>query len=50
MGIKFLCPNGHKLNVKSFLKGKKAICPKCGARVLVPDDSQIISEEHDSGA
>ncbi len=42
MGIKFLCPNGHKLNVKSFLSGKKAICPKCGARVIVPqqDDPQ----------
>lgn len=50
MGIKFLCPNGHKLNVKSFLKGKKAICPKCGTRVIVPDDSQDISEEQDSGA
>ena len=39
MGIKFLCPNGHKLNVKSFLSGKKAICPKCGVKVLVPNDS-----------
>jgi len=40
MGIKFLCPNGHKLNVKSYLGGKKAICPKCGARVLVPGAEQ----------
>ncbi len=40
MGIKFLCPNGHKLHVKSFLSGKKAICPKCGARVLVPAENQ----------
>jgi hypothetical protein len=39
MGIKFLCPNGHKLHVKSFLSGKKAICPKCAARVVVPGDS-----------
>ena len=39
MGIKFLCPNGHKLNVKSFLSGKKAICPKCGVKVLVPNES-----------
>jgi hypothetical protein len=37
MGIRFLCPNGHKLNVKSFLAGKRAICPQCGAKVLVPD-------------
>ncbi len=36
MGIRFFCPNGHKLNVKSFLGGKRAICPKCGAKVLVP--------------
>ena len=40
MGIKFLCPNGHKLNVKSFLSGKKAICPQCGAKVTVPAQSQ----------
>ncbi|HEX3725574.1 MAG TPA: DUF4339 domain-containing protein [Pirellulales bacterium] len=39
MGIKFFCPNGHKLNVKDFLRGKKAICPLCGARVVVPDES-----------
>lgn len=36
MGIKFRCPSGHKLNVKSFLSGKRAICPKCGAKVVVP--------------
>lgn len=40
MGIKFHCPNGHKLNVKSFLSGKKAICPKCGVKVTVPDQSE----------
>jgi hypothetical protein len=40
MGIKFLCPNGHKLHVKSFLGGKRAICPKCGARVIVPDGTE----------
>ncbi len=39
MGIKFLCPNGHKLHVKTFLSGKRAICPKCGVRVLVPAES-----------
>lgn len=37
MGIKFLCTQcGHKLNVKSFLAGKKGICPKCQARVDIP--------------
>ena len=37
MGIRFSCPNGHKLNVKTFLAGKRAICPQCGAKVVVPD-------------
>lgn len=36
MGIRFHCPNGHRLNVKSELAGKKAICPDCGARLVVP--------------
>jgi len=36
MGIRFLCPSGHKLNVKTFLAGKRAICPECGAKVIVP--------------
>jgi hypothetical protein len=36
MGIKFHCPNGHKMNVKSFLAGKKGVCPSCGANVVVP--------------
>jgi hypothetical protein len=36
MGIRFLCPNGHKLNVKSDLAGKRAICPDCGAKLVVP--------------
>lgn len=42
MGIRFLCPNGHKLNVKSFLAGKRAICPKCGARVVVPNEDGTV--------
>src|SRR5438034_11770916 len=40
MGIKFHCPNGHKLNVKSFLAGKKGVCPKCGTRVRIPTASE----------
>jgi len=39
MGIRFLCPNGHKLNVKSFLAGKRGICPQCDAKFLVPEAS-----------
>jgi hypothetical protein len=37
MGIRFSCPNGHKLNVKISLAGKRALCPACGAKVLIPD-------------
>src|SRR5947207_12792417 len=40
MGIKFHCPNGHKLNVKSFLAGKKGVCPKCGTRTRIPTASE----------
>jgi hypothetical protein len=36
MGIRFICPNGHKLHVKSFLAGRRGVCPKCGASVLIP--------------
>ncbi|QEG34041.1 DUF4339 domain-containing protein [Bythopirellula goksoeyrii] len=39
MGIRFFCPNGHKLNVKGFLAGKRGICPECDARFLVPMES-----------
>ncbi|HZZ29525.1 MAG TPA: DUF4339 domain-containing protein [Pirellulales bacterium] len=39
MGIKFYCPNGHKVHVKSFLAGKKGLCPKCGVRIDIPLES-----------
>jgi hypothetical protein len=41
MGIRFYCPNGHKLNVKSDLAGKRGICPKCEARFRIPQTSQV---------
>ena len=40
MGIKFHCPNGHRLNVKAFLAGKKGVCPKCGAKMRIPTASE----------
>ena len=40
MGIKFHCPQGHKLNVKAFLAGKKGICPKCGTKLRIPEASE----------
>lgn len=39
MGIRFFCPNGHRLNVKSFLAGKRGVCPDCGTRVDIPMES-----------
>ena len=36
MGIRFNCPNGHKLNVKEFLAGKRGVCPQCGAKFVIP--------------
>lgn len=39
MGIRFRCPQGHKIHVKTFLAGKRGICPTCGARVMIPTES-----------
>ena len=39
MGIRFYCPNGHKLNVKEFQAGRRGICPFCGARTQIPTQS-----------
>jgi hypothetical protein len=47
MGIRFSCPNGHKLHVKEFLAGKRAVCPHCGAKLTVPaaEPSAVASKE-----
>ncbi|MCU0880639.1 MAG: DUF4339 domain-containing protein [Pirellulaceae bacterium] len=39
MGIKFLCPQGHSLNVKTFLAGKRGVCPNCGVTFRIPSES-----------
>jgi len=36
MGIRFYCPNGHKLNVKDFQAGQKGVCPVCDAVMQIP--------------
>ncbi len=41
MGIRFLCPNGHKLNVKAFQAGRRGICPFCGVRFQIPLQSTL---------
>ncbi len=43
MGIRFLCPNGHKLNVKAFQAGRRGICPYCGAKFTIPTESVLPS-------
>jgi hypothetical protein len=40
MGIRFSCPNGHRLNVKEHLAGKRGICPSCGAKFVIPAADQ----------
>ena len=45
MGIKFFCPNGHKLHVKSFLGGKLGICPHCGQKVRIPAETSLQTEQ-----
>ncbi len=39
MGIRFYCPNGHKLNVKDFQAGRRGVCPFCGAKMRIPLES-----------
>jgi len=39
MGIRFYCPNGHKLNVKEFQAGRRGICPYCGVKIQIPTES-----------
>jgi hypothetical protein len=40
MGIRFNCPNGHKLNVKEYLAGKRGVCPQCGAKFIIPEQAE----------
>jgi hypothetical protein len=41
MGIRFNCPNGHKLNVKEILAGKRGVCPQCGAKFIIPTQAEV---------
>jgi hypothetical protein len=52
MGIRFYCPNGHKLNVKAFQAGRQGICPYCGVSVQIPlestrPSSKELRDQHD---
>ena len=46
----FLCPNGHKLNGPSSLKGKAGQCPHCGAKFRIPDDDDDMELPEDDSA
>jgi hypothetical protein len=46
MGIRFSCPNGHRLNVKAHLAGKRGICPQCGIRVDIPLAGELQGATH----
>lgn len=48
MGIRFLCPNGHRLNVKKELAGKVGYCPKCRAKLIIPNVDQAPTKNRDS--
>ena len=50
MGIRFYCPNGHKLNVKSFQAGRRGICPFCGAKLEIPTQSTRQSSKEERAA
>ena len=52
MGIRFRCPNGHKLHVKSFQAGKRGRCPQCGVKLLIPleSDPALVQEPKPSQA
>jgi hypothetical protein len=39
MSIDFRCPSGHKLSVDDALAGRKARCPLCRQKMLVPADN-----------
>jgi len=42
MGIKFRCRAcDRKLHVKTYLAGKRGICPKCGSKIDIPGQSEL---------
>jgi hypothetical protein len=50
MGIRFSCPNGHPLNVKDHLAGKRGICPSCGAKFVIPAAAEAPTVPPPAGA
>lgn len=50
MGIRFQCPNGHKLHVKTQLAGQHGFCPECNARVQIPAPAPQAASTPDNAA
>lgn len=48
MGIRFYCPNGHKVNVKDHQAGQKGLCPTCGVKMQIPWQSNRPSSKEES--
>jgi len=40
MSIEVTCPNGHTLKVKDKYAGQTGLCPRCQARILVPEPAK----------
>jgi hypothetical protein len=36
MGIAFACPNGHSLQAQDDKAGEILVCPRCGAKAMIP--------------
>lgn len=41
MSVKFRCPNGHKLRFDVKDSGKKAACPTCRVKFLLPTPRRV---------
>lgn len=50
MNISFQCPQGHALNAPSELAGRPGQCPKCGAKFVVPTNSEIANSAPITGS
>ena len=45
MSIMVKCPNGHRLKIKDHWAGKSGRCPRCRAKIHVPEISMSLSDD-----
>lgn len=45
MSVEVRCPQGHKLHAREKDRGKTGRCPKCGAPVAIPADSDPLPDD-----